>query len=284
MGTKAKDDAESAVAIKEDAAAGIYDYGEDVGSGFQNQTSDDVAIPFISIVQSNSQEMTEDSFKEKGIEAGMIINRTTGDLYKALSFIPAYTDHKFVEWVPIDDGGGYVGDYEIDDPVVLKCKSEQPLGKYKLEGGNELIETFYVYGVLVTEEGDHMPAVIPFASTNIKAYKDWQFRAKSIMIKIPGGRRVNPPLFAHRYKLTTLFQKRDKQSWYKFDTVQYDGENAVAARLSPSSELYQDARSVMDGISAGTMKVDHKNADRGTGTRQDSAPAKADEGDEEVPF
>jgi len=281
MGNKSGDTTD--VAIKEDAKLGVYDYGDDVGGGFQNQTSDDIAIPFISIVQSNSAEMNEQDFKDKNIQAGQIINRTTGELYDEIVFIPSITDHKYVEWIKVDDGGGYVGDYEIDDPVVLKCKSEQPLGKYELEGGNELIETFYVYGLLVLPDGSFMPAVMPMASTNIKAYKDWMFRAKSVMIKTP-TRRINPPLFAHRYKLKTIHQTKGKQSWYKFTTVEYDGANAVEARLAPDSELYQEARAVMDGISAGTMKADHDNADRGTATKRDAAPVKGDEDDEEIPF
>lgn len=270
--------------LKEDAEAGIYDYGEDVGGGFQNQTSEDVAIPYLAIVQSNSAEMDEKKFQDKNIKAGMIINRTTGELFNSVVFVPAFTDHKYVEWISVDDGGGYVGEYEIDHPLVLKCKSEQPMGKYKLDGGNELIETFYVYGVLVVDEDTFMPAVIPMASTNIKAYRDWMFRAKSVMLKLPNGRRVNPPLFAHRYLMTTIHQKKDKLSWYKFDNVQYDGASAVEARLSPSSELYDNARSVMDGISEGTMKLDHKNAANGVISQRDAAPKKADEDDDEIPF
>jgi len=286
MGDKTKN-----VAKKADAEVGYFDYGDDAGSGFENQTSADVAIPFISIVQSNSAEMNDETFQDKNIKAGQILNRTTGELYigkpGGFKFIPSYTDHVFVEWIPVDDGGGFVGIHALDSSLVLECQANQPFGKYVVNGGNELVETFYVYGVVVEEGGALTPAVIPFASTNIKAYKDWMFKARAIMLTNPNtGKRFKLPLFAHRYTFSTVHVTKGKQSWYKFDAISFDGKDAVEARLAPDCIEYAEARGVKEGVASGVLKADEKNADRGQPAKaaQDEIPKAGDVGEEDIPF
>jgi hypothetical protein len=252
------------------ASAAAYDYGQDVGAGFENQTNEDWSIPFLEILQPGSPEVQ--GSQDGTIRAGMIINKSTQQLTPGatgIMFVPAYTRHVFVEWVPRDQGGGYVGEYELTDPLVAKVRAEQKLGTYRHPAsGNDLIETFYVYGVSVNDEGAEFPAVIAMSSTKIKPYKDWMFTARSIVITMPDGSRITKvPLFAHKYRLKTVFVEKNNYKWQNW-VITFDGANAAEARLAPDHPLYLAARSVKEAVVSGAAKADTSNLNRA-----DTAPS-----------
>lgn len=256
-------------------------YAEDAGAGYENQTSEDISVPFLEILQSNSPETQV----EDGPRPGTIINRTTGEIWKGsegIAFIPATTSHVVVEWVPREKGGGIVATHELDSQLIQQVRSSQPLGKYRHpENGNDLIETFYVYGIMV--DGDQFyPAVMAFSSTRIKPYKDWMFRARSIVIALPDGRKITKlPLFSHRYRLTTVAAENNKGKWHTLQ-VRFDGENAEAARIAPNHELYILAKQLCQDVNEGRKVADTANV----GTREDvdAGPARGDTGSGDAPY
>lgn len=263
----------------------VYEgYEADRGAGFENQTAEDISVPFIEVLQAQSPEV----MVEDGPKAGTFINRTTGEIFsgkEGVAFIPAVTSHVVVEWVPREKGGGIVGTYDLDDPLIVKVRNEQPLGKYTHPtNGNDLIETFYVYGLFIPPDGSAPhPAVLAFSSTRIKAYKDWMFRARSIVIALPDGRKLTKlPLFSHQYRLTTVAQENTKGKWSGL-LVKFNGDNAEAARIAPNADLYVMAKGLCEDVNAGRKKADLANA----GTREeqvDGAPAKGDTGDAKAPY
>lgn len=230
-------------------------YAADAGAGFENQTAEDVSLPFLVVLQPGSPEVQDENAAAR---PGMIINKTTGDLTKGsdgLTFIPAWTDHLMVEWRPRDAGGGLVASHPIDAPLARKVRAEQQMGKYHTEGGNDLIETFYVYGLALTEDGSPYPAVIAFSSSHIKGYKDWMFRAKSIQIAKPDGTKISRlPLFSHAYRIRTVKREGNGNTWF-VPVVSFAGEDATQSRLAPTSELYLAARSVKEGVSQGLTRA-----------------------------
>jgi len=241
-------------AAQKTAMAEYAGYEEYEGSGFDNQSADDYALPFIHILQSNSPQV-EDS---EDLRAGMLINTVTGEVYsgkEGIAFVPAYTEHKYVEWRPRDQGGGFVAQYETNDPLVVECVRDQPFGKYSTPDGNELLETFYVYGVAIDGEDQPFEAVLAFTSTKIKKYKGWMTKAKTIQIELPNGRRIVPPLFSHRYRLKTVSDKNTKGTFANWDAVTFDGPNAMEARLLPSDPLFQAANNIKSLIETGKARA-----------------------------
>lgn len=240
------------VALEDEYAA----LAADAGGGYENQTSEDVAVPFLVIMQPGSKEVLAEGSDAKG---GMIANKSTGQLIAGnagVSFIPATTRHVLVEWIPRDNGGGYVGEYELDDPLAKRVRETQPLGAFKHpDNGNDLIETFYVYGVALDAEGAPYPAVMAFSSTHIKAYKDWMFRARSIVVALPDGRKLTKlPLWSHGYNIKTQRVDKAGNTWY-IPVIGFADANAEKSRLLPSSDLYQAAKSVNDAVNSGALKA-----------------------------
>lgn len=280
-GTDVATAASTAVSLEDEYAA----LAQDAGGGYANQTSEDVAVPFLVILQPGSKEVLAEGSDAKG---GHIINKSTGQLIPGnagVTFIPATTRHVFVEWVPRDSGGGYVGEHELDSELVKRVRSTQPLGSYKMpDGENELIETYYVYGIALDVEGTGYPAVMAFSSTHIKAYKDWMFRARSIIISLESGRKLTKlPLWSHAYSIRTQRVDKAGNTWY-IPVIGFADKNAEASRLLPSSELYQAGKSVDEAVNSGALKAATDTLDGGSEGRGDASPGRGSTEQEDAPY
>jgi hypothetical protein len=232
-------------------------YSEYAGAGFENQTADDYAIPFLGILQALSPELqTHPEWRQ-----GMIYNTVTGETYpgnEGVSFVPALTNHQYVEFRPRASGGGFVGVHEVNSDVVKNAISKSTeFGDYKTPDGNELIETFYVYGIAFDAEGSPFEAVLAFNSTKIKVYKGWMTKAKTIQLDLGNGRRIAAPLMAHRYRLTTQVQKNPKGTFYNW-MLAFDGEDARACRLAPNDPVFQQAIAIKSLIETGKARAAHE--------------------------
>lgn len=257
------------VAVKEQntAMAEYGAYADYAGAGFENQTSDDYSIPFLQILQALSPQLQEND----SLRQGMILNTVTGEVWdgkKGIAFVPATTQHVYVEWKPRDAGGGFVGIHEVNSDLVNHAKAASAeYGKYSTPDGNELIETFYVYGIALDDDGNASEAVLAFSSTKIKKYKGWMTKAKTIQIPLPDGRRIPAPLFAHRYRLKTVSEKNNKGQFFNWDAIAFDGENAQQARLLPDDPLFQSAVNIKSLIEQGKARAAYES----------QAPGSADE-------
>lgn len=254
-----------------------FDYSAYAGQGFEGQTRDDYAVPFLGILQTNSP-LVESSATAR---PGMLVNTVTQDIYdskKGIAFIPVDTQHVVVEWKPRELGGGFVAMHQLDNELVVRAKAEQEFGKYKTvkgdEKSNDLIETFYVYGLLVNEDGSSEQMIIAFSSTKIKAYKRWMTKARTIQVALPDGRRVNPPLFAHKYRITTVSEKNAKGSFHNFN-IEFDADEAVKCRLGTTDPLFQDAVSFFSLLKDGKIKAAYDTQAAATGGEPEEA---------EIPF
>lgn len=253
-------------------------YADYAGSGFENQTQDDYSIPFLTILQALSPQLLPEAGNDH-LKQGMVFNTVTGDYFagkEGITFIPATTQHEYIEFKPRDAGGGFVGRHEVNSQIVKDAiNASTEFGKYGTVDGNELIETFAVYGVLVDKDGGSTPAVIAFSATKIKKYKGWMTKAKTIQIPLPDGRRIPAPLWSHRYRLKTASEKNNKGSFFNWD-IAFDGENAAAARMAPNDPLAVQARDLITLIGSGKAGANYEAADRaGSGADDEGAAAGA---------
>ena len=104
----------TAITKKEAAAIAQYDYDQD-DLGYDQDSANDILIPRLKLMQPNSPEL--DTID--GAKPGMILNTVTQELMDEVIINVAKTEKKYVEWTPKDKGGGFVGDYAINDPCLL---------------------------------------------------------------------------------------------------------------------------------------------------------------------
>lgn len=266
----------STAVAKTDSATGtdlqVVDYGEYANTGFENTSQDDFSIPFLDILQGQSPEVESlDAAKP-----GMFHNTVTDDLFdgkEGISVIVVATNHEYVEWVPRNQGGGIVGRHAVDSDIVAQARrNSEAFNDLKTEQGNELVETFYAYLILNLPEGP-LPAVLSCSSTRIKPYKAMMTKANMIMVPTPDGRKVKPPLFAHKFRLTTAKRKNNDGEWHTFE-VAFDSpdKSAVGARLAPTDPLFEAAVSFHEVIRAGAFTTNEEGAAKARDNSSGEAP------------
>lgn len=237
--------------------AGGFDYGSEAGAGFEGTSGDDLSIPFVSILQSNSPQVEEEN--PPGAKAGMLYNTVTREMIpgeQGVVFLPVHKEHVFVEWVPRNEGGGFVGTYdpgaaEVKDAIA--ANGGQRTGKLHLPNGNELIETFYVYGLTLDDEGKETTGfgVVSFTSTKIKPCRDWT----TAMYTLKG----KPPMFANRARLKTVRQKNEHGTYHNFQ-IEPLAATWRESLIDPQAEasLLQEAREFREMVMTGMAKANHE--------------------------
>ena len=244
------------------ALTGVYDYGNDAGKGFEGTKGSDLSIPFLGILQANSPQVEDKD--PAGAESGMLFNTVTRELYggdDGVAFLPCHKEVAYVEWVPRNKGGGFVALHNPDGEAVKNAIADNNgvrMGKLSI-GGNELIETHYVYGLVLNLEGNEVQgfAVLSFTSTKIKPFRDWTTAMYTL--------RGKPPLFANRALIKTIKQKNEHGTFYNF-RIDPLKETWAKSLIDPSQEVHllEEAKSFMDMVMDGMAKADF-NSERSTG-------------------
>lgn len=269
---------QNAVQKKSETAVANYDYGDDANAGFENVGQEDIVLPRFSVLQALSPQVNGDEALE-GAKAGMLhinVNDQLFDGKEGVEFIGCYRQHVFTEWVPRKRGGGFVGVHLPDDEIVKKAKEgSTKFGKYNTNyelddkdefKGNDLVETYEVYGIVLTADGP-VPVVFPFTSTKIKKYRDWMtglriFRPKQ---KIP--------MFAHRVRLTTVQQEHASGKSFNVKLSPAVNGSLADSLIPPGNELLELGREVYEMAKENRYRVAYEDGQTEAGEGGGGAPA-----------
>jgi len=227
---------------KDNAPVATYDYGDAAGEGFEGTTINDLSIPFISVLQALSPQLEDDSIE--GAKAGQLFNTVTQRVVQQpLIVIPVLREESWVVWKPRAAGGGLVDRWEPSDQRVKAVLAKNGGSRIPPKGadgktvpfsdgnGNDVIETHYVYCLIMDEEAEVVEGycVIPFSSTKIKVYRDWTTDLFT--------QKGSPPIYANRSKISTTKNQNDAgQPYYNFRIQPLTG-NTRTSLIDPSTEL-----------------------------------------------
>ena len=217
----------------------------DVGSGFEEVTSSDIQIPFIRIIQALSPQLkkTDPSFIE-GASQGDIFNTVTKKLWngeEGILVIPSYFQQKLLEFIPRNQGGGFVGELSPESEDVRKAVRDQDSGLELLEYGNELVRSAQHYVKIVHEDGTLESAIVDMKKTQLKKSRQWN----SIML-MQKHNGASLPSFANVYRLKSVEDGNDKGSWHSW-TVNHE-------RQVDSIDSYKDAKSLHTSSKSGELR------------------------------
>lgn len=251
---KAATAAPPAPAQKAPATTPGYDFSNDAGAGYENVRPDDLSIPFLVILQDGSPEVkkTHPDYPVKGIKgatAGHILNTLTKQIYNPnieldrVEFVPCFYQKLFVEWKPRESGGGIVKSHP--DDRLLQNSRKNDKGQDVLPNGNILTTTAYYFGFVLID-GESVRCVLGLSSTQLKKSRQWLSLATSIKFDGPTG-KYTPPLFAHKYSLSTVPENNEKGSWYGWKIT-------MLGRMT-DPVLIEEARTVAQQSQKGQMKL-----------------------------
>ena len=245
-------------------AANVPSYLKDkkmTGAG-QPTDASEFLIPMARILQTQSPEVIRG-------RSQFINGAVAGDIYikgapkpvikgeaEGFAFQPCFRTLAWVEWLPRGKGGGggtgFVGAHR-EKPADAKQRPDPQNPERKIwvrKNGNTVVETRYVGGFLIQDDGAAWPLTLPFAGSGHTTAKQWNMLTASKEI---GGHKAD--LWACYYRLKTYLRTKGPNSWYMFDVRDAgDDENGLAATFwAPTNEDFERGASLHKAMSKGEV-------------------------------
>lgn len=212
------EEAANAVAVTDTSALDLL-YGAS-GVGMQNVRQEDLAVPFLAVIQSGSpQRKKQDGAYIGGADEGMVFNTVTQELFdvtpsnQVLTVLLCGFRKKLLHWRDRDQGGGMLGQYDIDDPITRD--GERKGGRVVMPDGTYLVETAEHFCLLVYPDGTVKRVIVAMSSTQLKKSRRWMTMVSEKQLRHPtSGKYFTPPPFAYKYVLTTQAESNDQGDWH----------------------------------------------------------------------
>jgi len=213
-------------------------------TGFESMGADDIAIPFLLILQAFSPQV-RGTTRIKNAEEGDFYNSVTQEILKgSIKVIPCAYQKSWVEWVSRDNGGGFIRQHSSID-ILDKCTKNER-NQDVLPSGNHVVTTAYQYCLLVKEDGSTERIVISFTSTQLKKSRRWNSQMMSQQILI-NNKKVTPPMFGFIYKIDSEEESNDQGTWA--------GWSISSPELITDTDLYLSAKKFHDDVTKGVVKT-----------------------------
>ena len=257
--------------VKEANVSDLIPFDDDLlsqGTGLEEASADDYAIPFLRVLQSMSPQLKKSDGKYiQGAEEGNLFNTVTEAVYdgtEGVLIIPCAYKKKFIEWIPRENGGGLVDD--THPATILKQCTKDDKGRFILENGNQIAETAEYYCIVAQDESAPEQVLLSLTSSQLGFSRRWNTMLNNARVQNAKGETVPAPMFSYMYNLTTIPQSNDQYSWM--------GLSVEKSRPSPMP-LAMAALEFMKAARSGAVEVKQE---------QEGMSTSADVEEEEVPF
>jgi hypothetical protein len=246
------------------------------GSSFE---ADEMIMPFLRLAQQMSPQVNKNKPEYiKGLGAGDIFNNLTGEYWdgaEGLRVVVCTTITKYTEWVPIDNGGGFVGEIAPTDPVIRQVVRDG--NKELLPNGNEMVKADNYYVLYESQDGTWNPAVLDMKITALKVSRRWKSKISLQTIKHPRtGQVVKMPVFGNIWRVTSVEETNRNDQSYSNYSVDWD------SRIE-DTDLYQQAKALNISVSEGEVKAAAPEERDSTPSSQASSGSSQEE-DDSIPF
>tara|TARA_R100000353_G_scaffold173842_2_gene140664 strand:- start:69 stop:857 length:789 start_codon:yes stop_codon:yes gene_type:complete len=257
--------------VAEATASDLIPFDDDLlsaGTGLEEASADDYAIPFLRVLQSMSPQLKKSDGKYiQGAEEGNLFNTVTETVYdgtEGVVLIPCAYKKKFIEWITRENGGGFVDDSH--PATILKSCKKDDSGRFILENGNQISETAEYYCIVAQDENAPEQVLLSLTSSQLGFSRRWNTMLNNARVQNAKGETVPAPMFSYMYNLTTIPQSNDQYSWM--------GLSVEKSRPTPMP-LAVAALEFMKAARSGDVEVRQE---------QEGVNASSDVGEEEVPF
>ena len=207
------------VTTKQSGALAKLDFVADSGMGLENMDKGDLALPFLKLLQSGSDETKKKHAKYvDGAEAGMFYNTVTKKLYdgeKGIEVIPVFYKMTYPEWAPFERREGRPISNDRG-PEILKETTQNNSNKDVLSNGNEIIKTANHFVIINGERPEK--ALMTMKSTQLKVSRGWNSLMEDQFETDPKtGKSIPAPMFSRIYRLKSVENAGSNFSWHGYN-------------------------------------------------------------------
>jgi hypothetical protein len=231
-------------------------------TGLEQVTANDLLIPRLTIIQSNSPQVTlgKPEYNEK-YKPGMIYDTGLAEIMeKPLIFLPVHFDKVWIEWFPRETGKGIANIFN-DDAIMMQT-TEDAMGRDVLPNGNYVVETAQIYGLNCSAK--LRPSYIAMTSTQLKKSRRWLTLATTEEIVLPDGTAFQAPFYFRSYQLSTVPENNAKGSWIGWTLERGQSlEDFSKIDAALAERMFERAEKFKKSIDAGEAKADTSTLDDG---------------------
>ena len=220
---------------KQGGALATLDFVSDSGMGLENIDKSDLALPFLKLLQSGSDETKKKHAKYvEGAEAGMFYNTVTKKLYdgeKGIQVIPVFYKMTYPEWAPFEKREGRPI-HPDRGPGIMSKVTQNERNKDMLDNGNEIIKTANHFVIINGDKPEK--ALMAMKSTQLKVSRGWNSLMQDQFETDPKTSKALPaPMFSRVYKLQSV-ENSGSFTWH--------GYKVSLAKKVDNASLYQMAK------------------------------------------
>ena len=233
---------------KQGGALATLDFVSDSGMGLENIDKSDLALPFLKLLQSGSDETKKRHAKYvEGAEAGMFYNTVTKKLYsgeKGIDVIPVFYKMTYPEWAPFEKREGRPV-HNDRGPSIMSQTTQNDKNKDVLTNGNEIIKTANHFVIILGDRPEK--ALMTMKSTQLKVSRSWNsLMEDQFEINPKTNKSVPAPMFSRVYKLNSV-ENSGSFTWH--------GYNINLIKKVDDAGIYQMARDFHNSLKNSQQKT-----------------------------
>ena len=242
------------IATKQGGAVATLDFVSDSGMGLENVDKQDLALPFLKLLQSGSDETKKKHAKYvEGAEAGMFYNTVTKKLYngeQGIEVIPVYYKMTYPEWAPFEKREGRPI-HNDRGPGIMSQTTQHDRNKDMLANGNEIIKTANHFVIILGDRPEK--ALMTMKSTQLKVSRSWNSLMEDQFEMDPKTNKSVPaPMFSRVYKLNSV-ENSGSFTWH--------GYNINLVKKVDDAGIYQMAKDFHNSLKNSQAKAESNGKD-----------------------
>ena len=224
-------------------------FAQDAGIGVTDLGSEDLAIPFLKILQKMSPELDDIA----SAKSGDIINTVTKDVIKGKEggrVVNCAYSLQYIEWEPRGTGTGAPHKIYTSSDALPATERGDDNKDYVVDGNGRYLErTAQHYVLVLDEDGLTQQALMPMKATQFKKSKQWNSAMRALKMRDAQGTMFVPPRFSPIWHLTTASEENKNGSWHGW-VIEKDS-------VLEDANLYAESKLFAESIGAGQVNVRH---------------------------
>ena len=237
------------LAVKKEGALATLDFESDSGMGLENIEKGDLALPFLKLLQSGSDETKKKHAKHvEGADAGMFYNTVTKKLYngeKGIEVIPVFYKMTYPEWAPFERSEGRPVHPDRGFEYFKTKTTQNSRNKDMLDNGNEIIKTANHFVIINGDRPEK--ALLTMKSTQLKESRGWNSLMENEFEIDPKTKKAVPaPIFSRVYALRSVENSGSNFNWH--------GYKISLARKVDNAGIYQMAKDFHNSLKNSAQK------------------------------
>jgi len=226
---------------------------QDAGAGTEDFSRDDIALPFLNLLQALSPQVQRNGPDQvEGAEPGDFYNTVTGQIFKGddgVRVIYVAYQKVYVEWVPRDQGGGFVAQYTDQQTALEQADPE-----------NDLVDTALHFIMIENPDmGFFEQAILPMTSTKLKTSRKWNSLVMMKKLVTEDGEKFTPPSYASVFRMSSVSQTNDEGTFYN---IKIEDTGELTPALEPDgAEIYEACKRFREMVKTGAATANFSKAD-----------------------